>query len=86
MATSFAQIITALSADMVADAADVTPQLVASWKHRDSIPPKHWRKICTAAQAEGHEWVTLEVFAKAAEGPAERRYATVEGEGEAVAA
>lgn len=81
MATSFAQIITALSADVVADAAEVTPQLVASWKHRDSIPPKHWRKICAAAQAVGHEWLTLEVFAKAAEGPAEQGYAQVRCEG-----
>jgi hypothetical protein len=52
-------------------AADVgeTPNLIRSWKFRNSIPPTHWRLLVEAAERRGIAGITLEHLA----GLAERR-------------
>ncbi|HAU29826.1 MAG TPA: hypothetical protein DCW68_06950 [Rhodospirillaceae bacterium] len=49
-------------ADFAVDV-DVYVGLAAVWKHRNSIPPRYWQAIVSAASARGIEGVSIELFA-----------------------
>ena len=72
MDTSFVDIITEIGAGGVSEALSVPSQRVALWKHRNSIPPRQWRRLVAWAQGGGHEWLTLDALARAAEAAAEK--------------
>ncbi len=46
----------------LADDIGVDPTLPAAWKHRDNIPPEHWKAIVTAAVKRGYP-ISLELLA-----------------------
>jgi hypothetical protein len=50
------------SATRMAEEVGVSQQLVAVWKHRNSIPSRHWNSLSAAAQARNIP-VTIEVLA-----------------------
>lgn len=50
------------SAAYLAGEIGASPGLVASWKHRNSIPPKWWEKIERAALRRGIDGVSWNVL------------------------
>lgn len=49
-------------ADLAADLG-VKPGLPAVWKHRDSVPPEHWRGVVDSARRRRIAGITLELLA-----------------------
>ena len=49
----------------LADALDVPHGTVSAWKHRDSIPERHWRGIAKAAKNLSVRGVTYDALSRA---------------------
>ena len=66
---TFADIIDAWpSQKALAEDRSVRPSLVAVWRHRNSIPPAHWKGLVEDARRRGIPGVTLDLLAAIAAG------------------